>query len=194
MSDKQYHHGDLRNALIETGIKMISEQGEEKLSLRKLAAACGVSSAAPYSHFSGKEDMLHAMQEYITEQFMDYLQAAINKCKVSDGDEALVALGKAYVLFFIQNPDYYRFLFSKDYIKVNLSIKEETKDNYPPFELLKNLYLKVNKKKQRKLSMDEQELEIIHLWACVQGIASIAFMENVTWDKKWEDGIERLIR
>ena len=43
-----YHHGNLRNALIEAGLKIINESGEDSLSLRKVAAACNVSHAAPY--------------------------------------------------------------------------------------------------------------------------------------------------
>ncbi len=42
-----YHHGNLRQALIEAGIRIINEKGEDDLSLRKVAAACGVSHAAP---------------------------------------------------------------------------------------------------------------------------------------------------
>ena len=55
MKSKSYHHGDLRNALIETGIELINEYGEEKLSLRKVATKCGVSNAAPYAHFKNKD-------------------------------------------------------------------------------------------------------------------------------------------
>ena len=50
-----YHHKDLRNALIETGIQLVSTEGVNAFSLRKVAAACGVSHAAPYSHFQNKE-------------------------------------------------------------------------------------------------------------------------------------------
>lgn len=103
-------------------------------------------------------------------------------------------MGKAYVLFFIQNPSYYNFLFSKGYVKVNLSLREEATDNFPPYDLLKNTYLGANAKKDPSLSLEEQEHELIHLWACVQGISSLVFMENVKWDKKWEDEIEKLIR
>ena len=46
---KKYHHGNLRKELIEKGIEMINEVGEEKLSWRKLAKICGVSNAAPYT-------------------------------------------------------------------------------------------------------------------------------------------------
>ena len=53
-----YHHKDLRNALIETGIQLVSTEGVNAFSLRKVAAACGVSHAAPYSHFQNKENSL----------------------------------------------------------------------------------------------------------------------------------------
>ena len=52
-----YHHKDLRNALIETGIQLVSTEGVNAFSLRKVAAACGVSHAAPYSHFQNKEEL-----------------------------------------------------------------------------------------------------------------------------------------
>ena len=56
-----YHHKDLRNALIETGIQIVNTEGVNAFSLRKVAAACGVSHAAPYSHFQNKEELLEAM-------------------------------------------------------------------------------------------------------------------------------------
>lgn len=199
MSDKQYHHGDLRNALIEAGIKMIGEEGEEKLSLRRLASACQVSNAAPYAHFAGKEELLWAIQEHVTWKFMDYLQTAVAEYEEPDGEAALITLGKAYVRFFIQNPSYFAFLFSRGYIKVKLSIKEEargeeTEGNFPPYELLKKCYLRYNAQRGQEISRKQQELELVHLWADVHGIASLALMENVTWDRTWEEAIEELIR
>ena len=59
MSDN-YHHGNLRNALIEEGIRMINAGGEDSLSLRKLAVNCGVSNAAPYAHFKNKKENIMA--------------------------------------------------------------------------------------------------------------------------------------
>lgn len=55
---QSYHHKDLRKALIETGIELVSKEGVSAFSLRKVAAACGVSHAAPYSHFQNKEELL----------------------------------------------------------------------------------------------------------------------------------------
>ena len=46
-----YHHGDLRQVLMDEAALMIKEEGEQALSMRKLAARVGVSRTAPYHHF-----------------------------------------------------------------------------------------------------------------------------------------------
>ncbi|MEL6527734.1 MAG: TetR/AcrR family transcriptional regulator [Chloroflexota bacterium] len=59
--NSSYHHGDLRNALIEAGLHQLTEAGIERLSLRKIARDVGVSHNAPYMHFKDKEGLLAAM-------------------------------------------------------------------------------------------------------------------------------------
>ena len=56
-----YHHGDLREALLQAAKALIGEAGIENLSLRKLAERAGVSRTAPYHHFSDKNDLLCAI-------------------------------------------------------------------------------------------------------------------------------------
>jgi AcrR family transcriptional regulator len=56
-----YHHGDLRNALIAAGRAALEDIGPRELSLRSVAKAVGVSEAAPSRHFAGKEGLLAAM-------------------------------------------------------------------------------------------------------------------------------------
>ena len=73
MDNKPYHHKELKKTLIETGLEFIDKYGEEKLSLRKIAEKCGVSSAAPYAHFKDKDDFINAVQQYIMDSFMDSL-------------------------------------------------------------------------------------------------------------------------
>ena len=58
-----YHHGNLRQALIDAGIKIINDSGESNLSLRKAAALCNVSHAAPYAHFKDKDELIEAIKE-----------------------------------------------------------------------------------------------------------------------------------
>ena len=57
-SNLPYHRKDLKNLLIEKGIEIVNTDGLQSFSLRKAAAACKVSHAAPYSHFHNKEELL----------------------------------------------------------------------------------------------------------------------------------------
>lgn len=193
MSDN-YHHGDLRNALIETGIRIVNECGEKGLSLRKLAAACGVSNAAPYAHFSGKEELIQAMQEYVTEKFTGRLQEAIDRKADEGAEQMILAMGKAYVLFFVENPTYFTFLFSGDSIHAHLSLDQPDTDDYPLYLLMKKLYFRMNEENGRGCTKKEQELELIRIWSSVQGLASIACMKNVVYDCSWEGVVEAILK
>ncbi len=191
MGNKLYHHGDLRNSLIEAGIELINQEGVKRFSLRKVSALCGVSQAAPYSHFQSKEDLLKAMQDYVTEQFMADLERSIQSYTNQNDPGVLVQMGKSYVMFFINHPHYFHFLFSQPCMTVNLSIEGDAAENFQPFELLRTTALRVFEKD--KLSKEIIEDTIIALWATVHGLASIATMKNVHYDKDWETKIEDII-
>ncbi|HWZ19753.1 MAG TPA: helix-turn-helix domain-containing protein, partial [Ktedonobacteraceae bacterium] len=60
---KPYHHGDLRNALIQAGLEILAEGGAQELDLRKVARRAGVSHAAPYRHFADKQALVAAINE-----------------------------------------------------------------------------------------------------------------------------------
>ena len=191
MTNKPYHHGNLRDALIEAGLALIHREGERQLSLRKVATLCGVSQAAPYSHFSSKEDLLEAMRDYVTKRFMKALHQSIDGFQNLNDPQRLIQMGKAYVLFFIENPPYYSFLFSQPCFVVHLSLDADEASNYPPFQLLRTVAIPVLE--TRGLSRDKIEDAIISMWATVHGLAAIATMKNVTYGKSWESKLEDLI-
>ncbi len=192
MSDK-YHHGDLRNALIEESIKMINTSGEDSLSMRKLAERCGVSMAAPYAHFKNKEEMINAIKEYVEDSFTAYLEAAVSSCK-NDIEKKIITLGNAYITFFIENPEYFTFLFSRGYIHANLDFKSSDEKVFRPFKILKDLCSVYFEEKKPELTDYEKELEIIRIWASVQGLTSIMFMPNVKWSRNWKEEISKLLK
>ena len=186
-----YHHGNLGQALIDAGIRFINENGEASLSLRKVAAACNVSHAAPYAHFKDKDDLLNAMKKSVTDRFTSELENAVKDA--GSADEALVEMGRTYVSFFSRNPDYFMFLFGKQNIAAHLQMNKEDKDDYPPFLLLRKYYKRHLKENKIKLSSEEQEIEMIKTWAIVHGMASIACMKGVKTSFDLNDPDVRLI-
>ena len=180
-----YHHGNLRQALIDAGIKIINESGEESLSLRKVAAFCNVSHAAPYVHFKDKEELIEAMKESVTDRFISELEKAVNSS--SSSEEALVNMGKRYVTFFVENPDYFKFLFSNQ--KITAHLYEDNKDDYPPFLFLKKEYVRYLTENNIERTDEEKEIDLINLWSSVHGLASIACMSGVKVSFDWGDKI-----
>ncbi|HSE40939.1 MAG TPA: TetR/AcrR family transcriptional regulator, partial [Acidobacteriota bacterium] len=113
---KTYHHGDLKNALVETAAKLVAEHGAGSVSLREVARAAGVSHAAPYHHFKDKNGLLAAVAEEGFRRFDTYQERAL-RAAPSEPSERLRALGRAYVRFALSNPHFFRVMFRDDLIK-----------------------------------------------------------------------------
>ena len=60
---KNYHHGNLRNALITSAARIIEAQGSLEFSITDAARQAGVSVGAPYRHFNDKEDLLRSVRD-----------------------------------------------------------------------------------------------------------------------------------
>ena len=107
-----YHHGDLRQALIDAALALITEaQNTGHVSLREVARRVGVSQAAPYRHFADKEALLAA----VAEEGFQRLLAALQAGDTGDADDPVARLqasGVAYVKFAIAYPAHYRVMFS----------------------------------------------------------------------------------
>ena len=63
---EKYHHGNLRQALVDAGKLLLIEKGINGLSLRETAKAAGVSHTAPYRHFKNKEELFVAIVELVS--------------------------------------------------------------------------------------------------------------------------------
>ena len=71
---------------------------------------CNVSHAAPYKHFKNKEELIGAISEYVFNNFKSSLKEVTEKYK-DDPYERIIELGKQYVWFMVENPDYLKFAF-----------------------------------------------------------------------------------
>lgn len=111
-SKTSYHHGDLRQSLMDSALVLIKDEGIDKLSLRKLAQAVGVSQTAIYHHFSDKQDLLYALGKAGIEQLTSQIQPVL-----LNQDQAIQQrLERAvtrYVQFAIQNPELYELMLGR---------------------------------------------------------------------------------
>jgi AcrR family transcriptional regulator len=107
-----YHHGDLRRALIETAVKAIAKHGAGSLSLRELAARAGVSAGAPYHHFASRDELVASIAEEGFTRLEARLIAARDAAPNSPGAR-LEAIGLAYVTFAVSAPGYFRVMFHR---------------------------------------------------------------------------------
>ena len=100
---RQYHHGNLRSALIEAAIPLLEAHGPAALSLREVAKAAGVSHAAPYRHFRDKTELL----EEIAVRGYDTLTQACHAAQrryADDPARQLLEAGIGYLLFVVEQP------------------------------------------------------------------------------------------
>lgn len=104
---KSYHHGDLRQALLDATLKLIEEHGPEGFTLRAAAREAGVTAGAAYHHFKDKEDLVAGVAEEGFVMFRAHLQAAADREAASPRERSR-NVGVAYVLFATQHPTRFR--------------------------------------------------------------------------------------
>jgi AcrR family transcriptional regulator len=108
-----YHHGDLREALIDATRRLVMERGAENFTLADACRAAGVTTAAPYRHFRSKQQIL----EEIASRGFDALRARAMAVVAEKGAgtlEAIVAMGQAYVAFAVGETALFRLMFGQD--------------------------------------------------------------------------------
>jgi AcrR family transcriptional regulator len=107
-----YQHGELKAALIDAGLKLLSEGGVEALSLRAAAQLAGVSHAAPYRHYKDKEALLAAIGERGFRTLKASMVASLERSGATHAHEKLVALGLGYLAFASEHPAYFQLIFN----------------------------------------------------------------------------------
>jgi AcrR family transcriptional regulator len=121
-----YHHGDLRSALIERGLKLLAERAGDSLSLREIARDVGVSPTAVYRHFPDKGALMAALaREGLSRLATAQRQAAEAQ---GGGAKGFAATGQAYVRFALANPALFRLIFASP----SLSAPHRPMDLSPP--------------------------------------------------------------
>lgn len=102
-----YHHGDLRNALIQAGVRLLADTPPEALSLRQLAKEAGVSHNAPYMHFQDKEALIAAIAEQGFRMLTVYVRREVDAA-VGTWAERFCEGCWGYVRFALENPAHFQ--------------------------------------------------------------------------------------
>jgi AcrR family transcriptional regulator len=121
---RPYHHGDLRQALVDAAIELLREEGPEALTLRGAARAAGVSQAAPYRHFKDRRALVAAVADdcfkrlrlAMAEGASDSPPSRRHRKPQSPRDAAggLRQLAIRYVRFAHEHPAEYRVMFGAE--------------------------------------------------------------------------------
>jgi AcrR family transcriptional regulator len=176
MDEKKYHHGDLKNALIQAGVAVLARDGVNALSLREVARQAGVSHAAPYAHFTDKQALIAAI---ITEGYrLLYVQLeSVVHTWQGDPHRQLVEMAWTYVQFAMQESDIFKIMFS--------GVLESEK-NYPDFVTRSQgtfqLVVQVVQNCEQKgiLKLLAPELMAVTVWGQVHGMISLIMMGQIS--------------
>lgn len=113
-----YHHGDLRNALVASAVRLIETSGTSSFSLREAARDVGVSANAAYRHFDDKSALIAAVAADGFLRLAKRMQRAMASAAARHGDEPasiarFKAAGGAYVEFATDHPEIFRVMFGE---------------------------------------------------------------------------------
>lgn len=119
MAKQGYHHGNLRQALVEAALGMIESQGPQGFSLSDAAKSVGVTPAAVYRHFAGRDELIAecARQGFLI--FADVMERAYDGGRPS-ALKAFEATGRAYLAFAKAFPGHYMAMFESG-LRVNMT-------------------------------------------------------------------------
>ncbi len=165
----QYHHGDLRRALLQEAVRTIARDGAEGLTLREVGSKLGVSRTALYRHFSDKAALLAAVSREGFQRFTQDLQRAWNEHP--GARRGFEMMGVAYVRFAVSNPAHYRVMFG-DYRNLCEKDPELRADAAASFQVLVDAIVALQE--AGLIRKDDPKTLAQFVWAIVHGIAMLA--------------------
>jgi AcrR family transcriptional regulator len=168
MPRRPYHHGNLRETLLQGAIRVIAEVGPAAFTLREVARRAGVSHNAPYRHFRDKDALLAA----VAAQGFRELTLAMREPaqRPSKALEKLKQSGLAYVSFALRRPEHFTVMFDAP-VSAGKD-PEYTQASQEAFNTLVN-YIR-NCQEEGQLPAGNTMERALYAWSLVHGIAKLA--------------------
>ena len=169
-SESEFHHGDLRAALVMAGLKHVQKHGLNSLGLRQLALTTGVSPTAVYRHFADLEHLKAAVakasREVLGTMMLDALNAAPKARTTNGAISRFLAIGGAYIDFGVKQSHLYEMAF------ICFDSPELEPDSPNPWELLMDSLTELNE--LGCLSDKNFKTAPMIAWSMVHGFAGLA--------------------
>ena len=164
-----YHHGDLKNTLMDVALAHIARSGVSSLSLREVAREAGVSHSAAYRHFANKEDLLVAIAEQGFRWLGETLGTAA-RAQAGNPAGAFQAAGVAYVEFAVSHPEHLQIMFGGSIADANdyPSLIAATDETYGA---LSQMVAQASKSGQLRSGNDK--MIALTCWATVHGLSQL---------------------
>jgi len=171
-----YHHGDLKNALIQAGIEVLSQDGISALSLRKVARVAGVSHAAPYAHFADKQALIAAISTAGYTRLYEKLAEVVEKFE-GDPVQQLIEAAWTYTEFAITETDHFKIITSGVVAKEQ-DYPDLVAITHQSFELI--VQIVNNCQKTGVLRDGPSEMMAISVWSAIHGLVTLVLEGQVS--------------
>jgi AcrR family transcriptional regulator len=166
-----YHHGNLRQSLVDSAVAILEQEGVPGLSLRAVAKASGVSQAAPYSHFSNKQSLLAEVARVGYVRFCERMARELDR-----DDNRLVGLGKGYVFFALENPALFHLMFSGELAQL-VNVDEIDDAFLQGYQMLVDV---IAENPLTQFGSDLPHLDTAYVWSVVHGIATLILGNQIS--------------
>lgn len=173
-----YHHGNLRETLIDVAIDILTTQHASEIKMREIGRRAGVSPSAAYRHFSDKSALLAAIAERGFNELADHLE----QIRQTDYDSLgiqLEQIGKAYIIYAIEHAAQYRLMYGNDAVR---------QDEHPALanaarQMSRQVYQMVKVCQEDGLVKGETPRQIMQtIWSATHGAAMLVIDGFITVD------------
>lgn len=187
MNTEKYHHGHLREALIDGACQQIEREGATALNLSKLAKEIGVSQPAVYRHFPNKQ----ALAISVAQKGLEQLAEALQKTTQYDENDVLKcirAIAKAYIEFALNNREIARLMFSMKERTTEPALYDVSVLAAAP------IFRIVEAAKSRDRLRNKDVVQTVRIiWAAIHGLAMLLMDEQMPFVTQSPDEISEYI-
>jgi AcrR family transcriptional regulator len=169
-AERGYHHGNLKEALLQAALGLIAEKGAAGFTFADAARMAGVSPAAPYRHFRDRDELLSSIAQRGFEQFEALLTQAWDDGR-PDTVTAFERLGKAYLAFAREEPAFYSAMFESG-LPVDLSPTLQTASERA-FGVIRAAAERLAALVPPGMPRPPALMMALHIWSMSHGVASL---------------------